>query len=142
MNSYIFQVLTMVQNQQMQEKITMEKGLKNIFDRNDLYDIFYLVEELWFSYHNLDLYFCYACPPWLMMILFFDCRPYLFPTKKASRKKNCFKYCSLFFLLGKVKRNYTEIKWFIPWFFGNYLSLAFWKIKKFLKKLKNLEKNQ
>ena len=46
MNSYIFQVLTMVQNQQMQEKITMEKGLKNIFDRNDLYEIFYLVEEL------------------------------------------------------------------------------------------------
>ena len=56
-------VLKIVQNQQMQEKITTEKGLKNTFDRNDLYEIFYLVEELRFSYHNLDLYFCYAFPP-------------------------------------------------------------------------------
>ena len=63
MNSYIFEVLKIVQNQQMQEKITTEKGLKNTFDRNDLYEIFYLVEELRFSYHNLDLYFCYAFPP-------------------------------------------------------------------------------
>ena len=63
MNSYIFEVLKIVQNQQMQEKITTEKGLKNTFDRNDLYEIFYLVEELRFSYHNLDLYFRYAFPP-------------------------------------------------------------------------------
>ena len=63
MNSYIFEVLKIVQNQQMQGKITTEKGLKNTFDRNDLYEIFYLVEELRFSYHNLDLYFCYAFPP-------------------------------------------------------------------------------
>ena len=46
MNSYIFEVLKIVQNQQMQGKITTEKGLKNTFDRNDLYEIFYLVEEL------------------------------------------------------------------------------------------------
>ena len=63
MNSYIFEVLKIVQNQQMQEKITTEKGLKNTFDRNDLHEIFYLVEELRFFYHNLDLYFCYAFPP-------------------------------------------------------------------------------
>ena len=69
---------------------------------NPLYEIFHLVEEIWFSYYILDLYFCYTFPPWLLTTLFFDCGPYLFFQLKKEAGKNCFKYYSLFFLLGKI----------------------------------------